>query len=162
MPMKVTFDGSATIRGDLPAVWQTVTDVAAWPSWDPHFLEAELEGPFAVGTSGWSRVPGSLRGKFTLTAVDPEHGYSTESPMPMGTMYVTNRYEQVAPGRVLVSKQYELHGGFVPIFRLFYMRPIQRQLAHAFEALEQEVGRRGAAAETGATATNAPSQGETQ
>jgi hypothetical protein len=144
MPMKLKFSNSATIRGELPLIWQTATDVASWPRWDPHFREAELKGPFEPGAVGWSRVPGSLRGKFTVTAVDPEHGYSTESPMPMGMMYITTRYEEVEPGRVSVFKQYELHGGFVPTFWLLYMRPIKRQLSRAFVGLEEEAQRRAA------------------
>lgn len=149
MPMKVIFNDTATIRGELPVVWQTATDVASWPRWDPHFREAQLDTPFEPGSVGWSRVPGSLRGSFKVTAVHAEQGYSTESPMPGGTMYVTTRYEQVAPGRVSVFKQYELHGSFVPFFKLFYMRPIKRQLARAFVGLEKEALRRSAELESG-------------
>jgi hypothetical protein len=148
---KVSFDDSATIRGDLPYIWQAVTDVASWPRWDPHFVEADMEGPFVAGATGWSRVPGSMRGSFTITEVVPESGgYSTASPMPGGTMYVTLRYEQVEPGRVAVYKKYELHGGsFVPFFKLFYMKPIQRQLAAMFSGLEAEGMRRKAEQEAG-------------
>jgi len=64
-------------------------------------------------------------------------------------MYVTTRYEQVEPGRVRVFKQYELHGSFVPFFKLFYMRPIKRQMTGMFVGLEKEAMRRHAGQEAG-------------
>lgn len=144
--MKLTFSDSATIRGERSVIWQIVTDVANWSRWDPHIIESGMEGRFEPGAEGWSRVPGSLRGKFKVRQVDPERGYSTESPMPMGTMYVTARYEEVAPGRVTVSRTYELHGGFVPIFKLFYLRAVKKQLAGYFPGLEEEARRKSAVA----------------
>ena len=144
MPMKLRFSDSATISGDLASVWLTVTDVASWPTWDPHLRAAGMEGAFEPGATGWSRPRWALRGPFKVTGVDPEHGYSTESRMPMGTMYITTRYEQVEPGKVSAFKQFELHGGFVPTFWLLYLRPMKRDLARAFLGLEREALRRAA------------------
>jgi hypothetical protein len=152
MPMKVIFNGSGTIRADLTYVWQAVTDVPNWGRWDPHFVEAELDGPFEAGSVGSSKVPGAPRGKFKISAVTPGREYRTESPLPGGTMYVTNRYEQIEPGRVSVFKEYELHGNFVPFFRLFYMKPIKHQLDRLCPALEAEANRRESAAQSGQAA----------
>lgn len=34
------------IRGDIETLWRIVTDVKAWPTWDPHEEAAELRGGY--------------------------------------------------------------------------------------------------------------------
>jgi hypothetical protein len=146
--MRFILSESATITGDPASVWQVVTDVSSWPAWDPHVKDAGFDGPFETGGVGWTRPKGGMRGPFTITSVDVHKAYTTESVMPMGMMYVTNRYEPIGPGTIEVFREYDLHGGFVPTFKLFYAKKMRRDLKQAFINLEQEVARR--ASSTGA------------
>ena len=67
-----SFGEELVIEGDIAAVWQAATDVAAWPTWDPHEEKARLDGPFAPGTKGWNKPRGAPAGSFTITGVEPE------------------------------------------------------------------------------------------
>ncbi|GAT71396.1 SRPBCC family protein [Planomonospora sp. ID91781] len=150
--MLLAFRESATISGDLASIWRTSTDAGSWSEWDPHLLDCGFDGPFAPGSGGWTRLkgtPSKARGPFTVTAVDPERSFSTESPMPFGKMCIDYGFEPAGSGRVEVSRDVRLHGAFGPVFRLFWMKSMRRDMHHTFAALEQEARRR--AAETGSS-----------
>jgi hypothetical protein len=140
------FEESTTIDGDVSAVWRTVSDAAAWSTWDPHVLNCGFEGPFEPGSIGWtlSRLVSGRRGPFEVIDVQHERSYTTRSPMPFGKMLITNRYEQASPGKVHVSRRVETHGPFAPIFRMAWAKAFQADTRATFQALEKEAGRRAA------------------
>ena len=143
--MVLAFRESATISADLTSIWRTVTDAGSWSKWDPHLLECGFEGPFAPGSTGWTRIsgtPSSAKGPFTITAVEPERSYTTESPMPFGKMVIVYRFDPVGSGRIEVSRDVKLYGAFGLVFRLFFMKSMRRDMHHTFSALEQEARRR--------------------
>jgi len=42
-------------------VWRALTDIAAWPSWNPDVRSVEIDGPPAPGTTfRWKAGPGSI------------------------------------------------------------------------------------------------------
>jgi uncharacterized protein YndB with AHSA1/START domain len=52
------------------AVWQVLTDFAAWPSWNPDVKSVEIDGPLAPGTTfRWKAGPGTITS--TLREVHP-------------------------------------------------------------------------------------------
>lgn len=138
-----TFGEEMVIEGDLAALWQVATDVAAWPSWDPHEEKARLDGPFAPGTKGWNKPKGAPAGGFTITAVEPERMWSARAGIPFGSLRGVNRFEPLEDGRVRVSKVFEVHGPFAPIFRLIWEKGVRSDMRLTFKALEAEALRRG-------------------
>ena len=81
-----SFGKEMVIEGDITAIWQAVTDAAAWPSWDPHEEKARLDGPFAPGTKGWNKPKGAPAGTFAITAVEPERMWSARAGIPFGSL----------------------------------------------------------------------------
>ncbi len=140
-----SFGEEMIIEGEITAVWQVATDVAGWPSWDPHEEKARLAGPFAPGTKGWNKPCGAPAGTFTITEVEPERMWSARAGIPFGSLRGVNRYEPLGDGRVRVSKVFEVHGPFAPIFRLIWEKGVRSDMRLSFNALEAEAQRRGAA-----------------
>ena len=148
-----SFTESTTIDADIAQVWRIVSDVPHWHVWDPHVEQSRFEGEFAVGGKGWTKPKGAPAGSFVVTDVDPQRGYSTRSPMPFGKMLISNTYQPVESGRVAVGRTVEVHGPFVPIFRLFWAKGMRADVRTSFTALEAEARRRvGEAAGTHADA----------
>ena len=139
-----SFGEHMVIEADLAAVWQVATDVAGWPSWDPHEQKARIGGPFAPGTKGWNKPRGAPAGSFTITEVEPERMWSARAGIPFGHLRGVNRYEPLADGRVRVSKVFEVHGAFAPIFRLIWEKRVRSDMHLTFRALEAEARRRAA------------------
>jgi hypothetical protein len=146
MSKVVKFSDSATIRGELGAIWQAAIDVQSWPSWNPHYEQTGFDGPFEPGATGWTKPRGAPRGAFTVTSVDPGRSYVTESPMPMGKMVIVNTYEPAGSDQVTVTRHVEVHGGFAPVFKRFFMKGMQRDIPGSIAALETEAHRRAAQA----------------
>lgn len=138
------FDESAVIDGELATVWRVISDVAAWPSWDPHVLESGFEGAFEEGNGGWtlSRLVSERRSNFTLVSVEPQASYTMRSPMPLGKMLIINRYAEAGPGRIEVRRRVEVHGGFSKMFEWKYANPFKEDTQSTFAALEKEASRR--------------------
>src|SRR5215510_10708906 len=88
-----TISEQATILADIDAVWSVVTDVDAWPGWDPHEQQARLDGPFQAGTTGWSKPNGGPAATWTITEVVPGHRWSSECPLPGGKLTGENLFE---------------------------------------------------------------------
>jgi Polyketide cyclase / dehydrase and lipid transport len=63
---------------DVPVAfaWQYMTDVANWS--DPP-AEFTLEGPFAAGTRGTTRMPGRPDRDWTIQDVTPGHAYTVHA-----------------------------------------------------------------------------------
>jgi hypothetical protein len=137
-----SFGEEMVIEGDIAAVWQAATDVAAWASWDPHEEKARLDGPFAPGTKGWNKPRGAPAGTFTITAVEPERMWSAQAGIPFGSLRGVNRFQPLGDGRVRVSKVFEVHGPFAPIFRLIWEKGVRSDMRLTFTALEAEARRR--------------------
>jgi len=131
-----------TIEGSLDTVWAVVSDVAGWPGWDPHEEAARLDGPFMAGTKGWSKPRKGPAADWVLTAVEPKTLWASESHIPGGKIAGENRFEVTAPGQVTCTKVITVSGTLVPLFWLYFKRPVQHDLHASLQALQQEVARR--------------------
>ena len=127
----------ATISGEIGKVWEVAIDVARWPEWDPHEEAARIDGAFEVGTKGWAKPKGAPGGGFTITKVDPGRAWGSEAGIPFGKLRGETSFEPLGDGQIRVTKRMELHGPFVPIFRLIWERGVRRDMLLTFAALQQ-------------------------
>ncbi len=107
--------------------------------------KARLDGPFAPGTKGWNKPWGAPAGTFTITAIEPQRMWSARAGIPFGSLRGVNRYESLGDGRVRVSKVFEVHGPFAPIFRLIWEKGVRADMRLTFTALQAEAQQRGVA-----------------
>ena len=136
----IEFD--TTIHADPAAVWETWTDIARFPEWDPREEEARIDGPFAVGTTGYTKQRGNPGGVITLVAVEEGRLWSAEKPIPGGRIVIEHRMESLGDGAVRVGKRYRVYGPMQVAFRLFFERQILAALPGSFAALEREARHR--------------------
>jgi hypothetical protein len=76
--VEIDTSAPAVARGEIEVVaspkivWDVLTDISKWPSWNPEIKSAALEGPLAKGTQfRWKAGPGTIRS--TLQSVEPPH-----------------------------------------------------------------------------------------
>ena len=132
------------IKGNIKEVWAAIADVEHWPAWDPHEEGARLDGPFAAGTKGWSKPKGGPAANWTITKVEQERFWSSESPMPGGKIAGENTFEPLGDGRIRCTRTVVVSGPLVPLFWLHFGRLIKRDMFATWEALEREAARRAA------------------
>lgn len=133
---------SLTIKGSIDTIWDIVSDVANWPAWDPHEEAARLDGPFAAGTKGWSKPRKGPATDWILTKVEPKLLWGSESHIPGGTISGESRFEPLDDGMVRCTKIVQVKGTLVPLFWLYFKRPVQHDLHESLKALQNEVERR--------------------
>ena len=138
--MKISAE--AVIDGTLDTVWEVATDVAGWPMWDPHEEGARLDGPFQVGAAGWSKPRKGPAADWVLTAVEPKALWASESGIPGGKIAGESTFAVGAPGTVTCTKTVTVSGTLVPLFWLYFKRPVQHDLHASLQALQNEVSRR--------------------
>lgn len=140
--MQYTLDVETVVDADHAAVWQAWTDMESFPAWDPREEETVLDGPFAVGVTGWSKQRGVSRSRFTVTDVEPGTMWQVETPLPAGKLVIDHRVEDTDDGRLRLSKRYVAHGPVSLAFRVHYARRIRNEMPASFAALVAESRRR--------------------
>lgn len=76
-------DAEVETPADSASVWALWADAARWRDWNEQIATAELDGPFAVGSTArirFKRRPRALR--FTITALDPGRRFVDETRLP--------------------------------------------------------------------------------
>jgi Polyketide cyclase / dehydrase and lipid transport len=136
-----SIDLDATIQANPAAVWRVWTDLSRFPEWDSREEEARLDGPFAVGTGGYSKQRGNPGGPFTLVAVEEGRLWAVEAPLPGGRLLIEHWIDPLADGGVRVGKRYRVFGPMVAVFRLVFAARIRRSAPESFAALEREARR---------------------
>jgi hypothetical protein len=141
--MPYTLDVETVVTADHAAVWRTWTDMERFPEWDPREEETRLDGPFAAGTTGWSKQKGTSRSPILISAVEPGALWQVETPLPGGKLVIDHRVDDMGGGRLRLSKRYVVHGPVSFAFRVYYARRIRQEMPASFAALVAEAERRG-------------------
>ncbi|HEV2376526.1 MAG TPA: SRPBCC family protein [Streptosporangiaceae bacterium] len=128
---------TATLHAPLSALWRTWTDIDHLAEWDPREEYARLDGPFTVGTTGYSKQRGNPGGPFMITAVEEGTSWTVRCPMPGGDLRIGHRLTQGPAGQVHGHVRYEVRGPFAPLFRFVFAPRLRRELPASFAALER-------------------------
>lgn len=137
-------DLETTIDATPQAVWAVWSDMTAYPSWDPREETMRLDGPFATGTTGFSKQTGPRAGgPITITRVEAPRRFTVETPLPGGRLVLDHVVEAAPGGGTIARKRYEAHGPMSVAFRLFFAKGIRAEMPDTFRALATEVAKRG-------------------
>jgi hypothetical protein len=104
------FEHSVETTASTQAVWDLWHDVSRWTAWDTSLESVELEGPFAVGSSGTMVIPGQPPIAFTLTDVRQGEGFTDETTIPGALLRFDHAVAPLADGRALVTHRVEIEG----------------------------------------------------
>jgi hypothetical protein len=137
------FSSEQEIQGDVERLWAVWTDLPLFPEWDPREEQTRPNGPFAEGTTVWSKQKGNPGGEATIIGIEDSRRWTVESALPGGKLVIDHELEPTDSGRVIARKRYAVHGPLSIVFRLWYGPRVRRALPEPFTALEQEAARRG-------------------
>src|ERR1700730_9078442 len=105
----ITWEMTYSVETDAsPAfAWNWWTDIAHWD--DPP-AEFELEGPFAVGARGTTRLPGLKQMRWRIREVIPPNTATIEMQLDGATLSFAWRFEGLADGRTRLTQRVLLQG----------------------------------------------------
>ena len=99
-----SFSEDAVITGAISTVWPVASDVAGG---HPGTARAErsVRGRLRDRSEGLVYAGWSTARTFTITAVEPERMWASETGIPFGRLRGENRYQPLADGKIRVSKR---------------------------------------------------------
>jgi hypothetical protein len=133
-------EGSARVSASPETVWAVISDIAAWPTWNPDVRSVTFDGPLEPGSEfRWKSGPSSLVSR--LEEVDPlrEIGW-TGTTMGIRAIHVF-RFEPTEGG-TLVRSEESWSGGLAGLLKSFSRKRIRRAIDTALESLKAESERR--------------------
>jgi hypothetical protein len=100
-------DASAEANATLQFAWNYMTDVS---NWDDPPAEFTLEGPFADGSRGSTRMPGQEPRQWVLRDIRPLDSYTVEFPLPGATFSTVWTFEAIDARRTRLTQRLALEG----------------------------------------------------
>ena len=130
------------IAANPDLVWDVLTAIDRWPTWNPDVKAASLDGPLAEGTVfRWKAGPGTITS--TLLRVEPPR-LITWRGKTFGISAVHVYQVQPRDGRTLVRSEESWEGLLVRAFRGRMQRSLQQSLDAGLRHLRTEAERRAA------------------
>ncbi|MGH2740592.1 MAG: SRPBCC family protein [Actinomycetota bacterium] len=138
-----TASGELDIAASLEVVWDVISDIGAWPFWNPDVKSARLEGPLAVSSVfRWKAGRASLTSR--LRVVDPPSELSW-SGRTMGIRAIHIFRFEPSDGGTLARSE-ESWEGFVPtLLKGYSRRTLDRGIRSVLRLLKDEAERRAGA-----------------
>jgi uncharacterized protein YndB with AHSA1/START domain len=120
------------------AVWRILSDVAAWPSWNPGYTAASLDGPLVTGSTGSVTLANGWERQMVVYEVEPGTFFAYGGDIPGGRQRFLQRVERLGAGRTRVTLGHTIAGMTWPLFGLLFGRTIRAYLP---KALSQSVAK---------------------
>ena len=101
-----------TVETELPseAIWQVLSDIDGWTSWDTSMERIELLGPFAVGTEIAMTPKGQDPVRSTIVAVEPNELYVDEVGFGDLTLRFAHALTRLDSGGTRLTFQLDISG----------------------------------------------------
>lgn len=127
-----------TVIVDRPQaeIFAIYKDVDSWAAWDPDIESVGLNGPFAVGTTGWLKPVGAPRTATRLISINEPEGFTVASKLPLCTMSFIHELQESAGG-TSVTHSVTFTGVLAPLFSRLIGSKIQSGMAASMLGLKQ-------------------------
>jgi hypothetical protein len=134
--------GASEIAIEAPAdtVWDVLTAIDRWPSWNPDVKDVSIEGAVAPGTQfRWKAGPGTITS--TLQHVDRPHVIAwTGRTFGMSAVHVWRLEPKDGTTRVQTEETFD--GLMARLFRRRFQRTLTSSLESVLRNLKAEAERR--------------------
>ena len=132
--------GEVTVAAPREIVWDVLTDLASWPSWNRDVKSVSVSGPLAPGTVfRWKTGPGTITS--TLQQVEPTHRIAwTGSTLGIKAIHV-HRLEDGSTTTVVTSEE-SWDGLLVKLLRRWAAGTLQKAVDSGLQQLKTEAERR--------------------
>ena len=131
------------VNADPGTVWEVISAIGAWPSWNPAVKTASLNGPLAEGTTfRWKAGPGTINS--TLQQVEPPHVLAwTGRTLGIKAVHVYRLEARDGGTTVYTAESWE--GLIARLLRRSVQRHLETSLRPGLERLKEESERRASA-----------------
>jgi hypothetical protein len=138
----VAGEAELEIAAPIEIVWNVLSAIDQWPTWNPDVRSASLEGPLAEGSVfRWKAGPGTITS--TIQRLEPPRLIAwTGKTFGIRAFHVWRLEE--GEGRTLVRTEESYDGLVARIFRRPLAKTLERALVDGLRHLKAEAERRAA------------------
>ena len=137
-----TGEGRIQVAAPPETVWDVISDIDSWPTWNADVKSAKLEGTVAVGSVfRWKSGASSLTSTLQVVDRPNEIGWSGKT-MGVKAMHVFRLKSQDGGTHVLSEESWE--GLIASILKGYSRKAINRAIQNILAGLKQEAERRAA------------------
>ena len=111
VPWEITH--SVETNASLAFAWQYWTNIA---NWDDPPAEFELDGPFAIGSRGATRLPGQEPLRWLIREITPPNAATIEMSLEGAALSFEWRFVGLADGRTRLTQRIVLEGEKADIY----------------------------------------------
>lgn len=120
-------EASRAIEAPPAAIWELWENPERWSDWNPAIAGAELEGPFALGTTAVIRFRGRPAMTFEIVALEAGTLFVDQTRLPGAHMGHEHRLEPGAE-QVVVTHRIYFDGPLASFWGVLMGRRIRRDL----------------------------------
>lgn len=95
-----SFEHTESTTATPEQIWAYYTDTDSAPSWDPLVAKIEINGPFAVGTTGTNTSSTGQKVKFIISELTLYRGYTEVNTLPFARLAWTHQITPTSTGCV--------------------------------------------------------------
>ena len=130
------FEHTVTIKAPTADVWQKLSDVESWPTWDSSLSWCKLSSSFSEGSVGSLKPRGGPKTTFELVNVVANKNFDVRSKLPLwNKMIVGHRLEDCADGARL-THSIKFEGWLSWVFDYFIGGGLKASLPSAMNSLK--------------------------
>jgi hypothetical protein len=128
------------VVADPEIIWEVLTDISHWPSWNPEVKWASLDGELAVGTEfRWKAGPGTIRS--TIQRIEHLRFLAwTGKTLGINAIHVWQL--DSLEGKTIVRTEESWEGLIVRIFRRSLQKMLEKTTDDGLRHLKAEAERR--------------------
>jgi hypothetical protein len=136
----VIAEGKIEIRKPVSVVWNVLTGISDWPSWQEAVSKADLRGPLAEDTVFLWKAGGlNFRSRIHTIIPETEFGWTGET---FGAAAVHNWRFSPSQLGTLVEVEESLEGFMPALFKGMFQRNLNAAMKKQLEELKAEAERR--------------------
>jgi hypothetical protein len=116
-------------------VWAILADASGWPTWNPGYSKARLDGPLTAGATGEVTLSNGWERKFEVYQVKDSTFFSYGGTMPGARQEFLQRIEPLGKRRTRVTLGHTIAGPASLLYGLLFGRIIRGYLPTAVRQL---------------------------
>ena len=133
------------VAADVQTVWDVLTDIERWPTWNKAVRSVSLHGPVRRGTSfDWKAGPGTIKSRIAEVEAPNRIVWTG---VTLGTRAVDAFSFEAVDGGTLVREDESWEGFLARMFRSRMERTLRSSIRDGLRSLKAEAERRGDTAE---------------
>ena len=130
----VKADSQIEINAPLSTVWETLTNISNWPSWQKDITEAVVHGNIQEGT-GFDWKAGGLSFKSRIHTAIPQSSFGWTGTT-FGARAIHNWTFEEKGNKTIVRVEESLQGAFPKLFRSYFQKNLSAGVANSLKELK--------------------------